>query len=116
MRLNDIAPAQRKLLGEITGRISDRLAASFVELPGGDGTRVGIELEEAGRKVVIDVPMALLLGAAANPSEREALRTRIKARRDRMMFRVPPPSLPKHIAPLVSIGPPRGGGGYRGRR
>ena len=115
MRHSDISPAQRKLLGDVTNRISDRLQASFVDLPGADDARVGIELEERGRKVVIELPLTLLLHAAADVSGRELLRTRIKARRDRMMFKVPPAALPKNIAPLVTVGPPRGGG-YRGGR
>lgn len=115
VRQSEIAPAHRKLLGEVTGRISMRLEACFVDLPGGDDTRVGIELEEGGRKVVMELPLAVLLQAVVDPSGRELLRTRIKARRDRMLFRAAPPALPKHIPPLVSLPPPRSGG-YRGGR
>jgi hypothetical protein len=113
---SEILPAQRKLLGEVARRISDRLEATFVPLPGGgDETRVGIELEEGHRKVVIELPLTLLLQAATDPIGREVLRTRIKARRDRMMFLVPPAALPKKIPPLVTVAPPRAGG-YRGGR
>lgn len=115
MRTSEILPAQHKLLGDVARRISERLDASFVTLPGNDDTRVGIELEEGRRKVVIEMPLALLLQAATDPASREVLRTRIKARRDRMMFLVPPAALPKKIAPLVTVAPPRGGG-YRGGR
>src|SRR5438094_580529 len=60
-----------------------------------------------------------LQGRKLNVSEaREALRQRIKATRDRMLFRAPPPPLPKNIA---AAGDPaffrsRGPGPGRGRR
>lgn len=107
--MSSISPGHRKLLGEVASRISGRLRASFVDLPSDDDTRVGIELDEGGRKVVIELPLALVLDAAANASGRELLRTRIKARRDRMMFKVPPPALPKTIAPLMTVGASRSG-------
>ena len=116
MRLSEIPSTQRKLLGELANRISDRLEAFFVTLPGTDDTRIGVELQEGGRKVVIELPLALLLHAVEDLSGRELLRTKMKARRDRMMFRVPPASLPKKILPLVSLGPPRGGSFRGGRR
>src|SRR5439155_378829 len=55
---------------------------------------------------------------AERADAREALRQRIKATRDRMLFRTPPPPLPKNIA---AAGDPaffrsRGPGPGRGRR
>ena len=114
MRLNEISPTQRRLLSEIASRISDRLEAHFVELPAASDTHIGVALHEADRKVVIEIPLTVLLQATEDAKGREILRTRIKARRDRMMFRTPPRALPKDIAPLFSPGPPRGG--FRGGR
>ena len=90
------------------------MEAHFVELPGADDARIGVALSEGARNVVIEVPLAVLLQATADVTGREILRTRMKARRDRMMFRVPPRALPKDIAPMFSPGPPRGG--FRGGR
>jgi hypothetical protein len=116
VRLNEISAAQRRLLSELASRISDRLEAHFVELPRADDTHIGIALHEGDRKVVIEVPLAVLAQAGEDPNGREILRTRMKARRDRMMFKMPPRALPKDIAPLFSPGPPRGGGFRGGRR
>jgi hypothetical protein len=116
MRLSEISPSQRRLLAELSNRISHRLEAHFVELPGGDGEHIGVALNEGARKVVIEVPLAVLIHATEDPSGREVLRTRIKARRDRMMFRSPPRALPKEIAPMFNPGPPRGGFGRGVRR
>jgi hypothetical protein len=116
MRLSEISTAQRRLLGDLASGISGRLEAHFVELPGADDTRIGVAMHEGDRKVVIEVPLAILVQATADAIGREILRTRMKARRDRMMFRVPPRALPKDIAPLFSPGPPRGGGFRGGRR
>src|SRR5205814_471930 len=52
-------------------------------------------------------PAVLLLRADAEADAREALRQRIKATRDRMLFRAPPPPLPKNIA---AAGTPRSSG------
>lgn len=114
MRLGEISSSQRKLLADLASRISGRLEALFVEIPGADDDRIGVELREGDRKVVVELPLALLQQAAEDAPGREVLRTRLKARRDRMMFRIPPAALPKKILPLVSLGPPRGG--YRGGR
>ena len=114
MRLNEISSTQRRLLSELANGISGRLEAHFVELPGSDDARIGVALHERDRKVVIEVPLAILLQATQDANGREIFRTRIKARRDRMMFRTPPRALPKDIAPLFSPGPPRGG--FRGGR
>jgi hypothetical protein len=114
MRLRDISSTQHRLLGQLASGISDRLEAHFVELPSGDDARIGVALHEGARKVVIEVPIALLEQAAEDLGGRELLRTRMKARRDRMMFRTPPAPLPKKIAPLFNPGPPHGG--FRGGR
>jgi hypothetical protein len=117
MRLNEVTPAQRRLITDLASRISERLEAHFVELPEADDARIGVALHEGNRKVVIDVPVSLLIEAGDDPTAREQLRIRLKGRRDRLMFKMPPPSLPKKIAPLFSPGPPRaGGGGFRGGR
>ncbi len=102
------------MLTELARGISDRLEADFVAAPGGDAATVGIALKEGDRNVVIELPLAMLAQAMTEPSGRETLRTRIKGRRDRMMFRVAPRALPKNIPPLFSPGPPRQG--YRGGR
>jgi hypothetical protein len=116
MRLSEISHAQRRLLNDLASRISDRLEAHFVELPGTDDARIGVALSEGDRNVVIEVPLAILVQATADVAGREVLRTRMKGRRDRMMFRAPPQALPKDIAPMFNPGPPRGGGGFRGGR
>src|SRR5205809_856291 len=71
-----------------------------------------------GGSGTLEVPAALLRRADAEADAREALRQRIKATRDRMLFRAPPPPLPKNIA---AAGDPaffrsRGPGPGRGRR
>lgn len=116
MRLSEIPPSHRRLLVELASGISDRLEADFVVLPDGKGDQVGIALQEGDRHVVIEVPVALLVQATETASGREILRTRIKARRDRLMFRAAPRALPKNIAPMFSPGPPRNGFFPRGGR
>ena len=114
VRLNELSPSHRRLLSEIVSQISDRLEGHFVELPSSVDAHIGVALHEGDRKVVIELPLAVLLQAAEDPSGREILRTRIKGRRDRMMFRTPPRALRKDIAPLFNPGPPSGG--FRGGR
>jgi hypothetical protein len=114
VRANEIAMSERRMLAELARGISDRLEAEFVPVPNAGDDRVGIALREGDRNVVIELPLATIAQAAADPIGREMLRTRIKGRRDRMMFRVPPRALPKNIAPLFSPGPPRNG--FRGGR
>ncbi len=120
VRLKEIAVAQQRLLHELTGRISNRLESEFRDLPGADGPNIGIALHERGRKVVMEIPGGLLLQAAGDATVREALRVRIKARRDRMLFRPPPSPLPKRIASAPDPAAGRfgfgfGGGQNRGR-
>jgi hypothetical protein len=120
VRLRDIGDPQRRLLREVAGRISQRLDAEFVEPPGAESANIGVTLRERGQSVLMEIPEALLARAQEEPTAREAFRVRIKATRDRMLFRPPPPPLPKNIAaagdPAVLRGGPRGFGGGRGRR
>jgi hypothetical protein len=121
IRLKDITPSHHRLLRDLTNRISNGLEAEFSDLPGGDGSNVGITLRERRRQVVIEIPATLLMEAAGDPAAREAIRVRIKGRRDRMLFQAPPSPLPKHVASApapgsMHFGFGRGGSGPRGRR
>jgi hypothetical protein len=102
------------LLASLASGISARLEAHFVELPDRGDAHIGVALREGSRTVVIELPVALLVQAVGDAGGRELLRTRMKARRDRMMFQPPPAPLPKNIAPLFNSGPARGG--FRGGR
>ena len=118
VRLREIGDSQQRLLRELAQRISTRLDAAFTEAVGSDSPNIGIALSERGRSAAMEVPAVLLLRADAEADAREALRQRIKATRDRMLFRTPPPPLPKNIA---AAGDPaffrsRGPGPGRGRR
>jgi hypothetical protein len=100
MRLDPITPAQRRLLTALTGRISTRLATGFEKRSGPEGPNVGVTLAERGKRSRVEVPYALLQEAESDLIARDALRVRIKAARDRMLFR-PPPARPRtDIAPL----------------
>ena len=114
MRLRDVSPAHHRLLASLASGISGRLEAQFVELPNRGDAQIGVAMREGSRRVVIELPLDLLSHAVGDPGGRELLRTRMKARRDRMMFQAPPAPLPKKIAPLFNSGPSRGG--FRGRR
>lgn len=121
VRLKDITPSHQRLLRDVTGRISSGLETEFSELPDVDGPNVGIILRERRRQVVMGIPEALLAQAAEDLTAREAIRVRIKVRRDRMLFQAPPKPLPKHIATAptpgsMPFGFGRGGGPPRGRR
>ena len=107
MRLNELSAAHRHLLSDVALRISSRLEAHFIELPAADQAHIGIALREGDRAVTIEMPLAVLIEALETANGREVLRTRIKARRDRMMFKTPARALPKDIAPLFHPGPPR---------
>ena len=104
MRLRDITAPQQRLLRDLTSRISGGLETEFSNLPGDDGPNVGIILRERRRQIVIEIPATLLLEAAGDLTAREAIRVRIKVRRDRMLFQAPPRPLPKHIAPAATPG------------
>ena len=117
MRLDTITASQRRLLAELTGRISNRLATEFEKSVRPESPNVGVTLQERGKSGRLDIPYALLLEAEADLTARDALRVRIKSARDRMLFR-PPPSRPRaDIAPLADPGTwNRGGFGRDGRR
>jgi hypothetical protein len=118
--LDTITASQRRLLAEVTGRISTRLAAELEQRTRPENPNVGVTLEERGKNGRLEIPYALLQEAEASLTARDALRVRIKSARDRMLFR-PPPSRPRaDIAPLADPAMwNRGGfgrGGGRGRR
>jgi len=119
MRVKDVDETQRQLLRGLSRRVSKRLVAEFANLPGTDGPNIGIELQESGRKVVVEMPAALLLKADGDVSSREAIRIRIKSGRDRMLFRHEPISLEKRGSAgsrPAFAGFGSGGGQGRGRR
>jgi hypothetical protein len=119
VRLKDLGESHRGLLRDLTSRISNGLEAEFSELPDADGPSVGILLRERRREVLVEIPAALLIEAVSDLTAREAIRVRIKTRRDRMLFKAPPSPLPKHIVStpgLMPFGFGRGGGPPRGRR
>jgi hypothetical protein len=120
VRLDAITAAQHRLLAELTGRISTRLAAEFEKRIRPESLNVGVTLQERGKNGRLEIPHALLQEAESNRTARDALRVRIKAARDRMLFR-PPPARPRaDIAPLSDpVMWNRGNfgrGGGRGRR
>jgi hypothetical protein len=114
MRLRDVSQTQHRLLAILASGISTRLEAQFVDLPAGRDGHIGVALHERSRRVLIELPEQLLTQALDDPGGREQLRTRMKARRDRMMFQSPPAPLPKKIEPLFGSAPVRGG--FRGGR
>jgi hypothetical protein len=116
VRLKDITPSHQRLLRDVTGRISSALETEFAELPEADEQNVGVILRERRRQVTMGIPAALLTQGLDDPSAREAIRVRIKGRRDRMLFQAPPKPLPKHIATTPASMPFGFGGGGRGRR
>ena len=107
MRLKDIADSHRRLLRELTRRISKRLQADFVTPPCADGPNIGIHLSEGHRKIVMELPATVLLRAEGDMTVQEAIRVRIKTRRDRMLFRREPISLSQHVG--AGRHPPSGG-------
>ena len=90
MRFDAITVAQQRLLIELTGRISTRLATEFEKRTGPEGPNVGVTLAERGKRGRLEIPYALLQEAESDLMARDALRVRIKAARDRMLFRPPP--------------------------
>jgi len=119
VRIRDITESHRRLLRDLSSRISRALETEFSELPDADGPGVGIILRERRREVTVEIPAALLTEAAGDATAREAIRVRIKARRDRMLFKAPPSPLPKRsaMAPrAMPFGVGRTDGGPRGRR
>ncbi len=120
MHLDTATVEQRRLLAELSGRISTRLEAEFEKRGRPESLNIGVTLQERGKSSRLDIPYALLQEAAADLTARDALRLRIKSARDRMLFR-PPPSRPRaDIAPLADPGVRNHGSfrrsGGRGRR
>lgn len=120
MRLDAITASQRRILAELTARISNRLEAEFEKFTRPESPNVGVTLKERGKSGRVEIPYALLQEAESDLTARDGLRVRIKAARDRMLFR-PPPSRPR--ADIEPLGDPaiwnRGSfarGGGRGRR
>lgn len=119
MRARQLTAEQRRLLGEVATRISGKLEAEFTDPSDVDGPNVGVVLTERGCSVTIEVPAVQFDEAVSGPAGREALRVRLKGRRDRMLFREPPARPAKQVAPASA--PSFGGGfnhrgGGRGRR
>jgi hypothetical protein len=120
VRQRALGEAEHQLLYQLAGRISNRLEATFSERATRDDATVGVELAERGKKVAMEISSTLLARAHEEPAAREELRVRLKARRDRMLFKPPPRPLPKNIASAAdpallnrgSFGRPQG----RGRR
>lgn len=104
MRLRDITTAQRALLATVSQRISRRLEATFADPVEPDRPNVVIHLRESGRRLVMEVPDTLLIEATSDLVARESFRVRMKARRDRMLFREPPAPLPKRIEAAAQPG------------
>jgi hypothetical protein len=120
VRLKDVGERHHQLLRQLAARISNHLEAEFTEPSAPDGPNIGIALQERGQQSALEVPQALLARAHAEPTALETLRVRIKAARDRMLFRPPPRPLPKHVTPAADPGFGRTGFGRgapgRGRR
>lgn len=117
MRASQATAAQQALLVGLARTISDRLEAEFIDPGDVGGPNVGVCLRERGRTVAMEVPAALLEQADVDRGSREALRVRLKGRRDRMMFRPPPAPGPRNV--VSSIDPAFRGNasyGFRGRR
>jgi hypothetical protein len=114
VRLKQIGDREQLLLRQLAGRISNKLEAEFVNPTGSDSPNIGLLLQERGHTASMEIPHALLAQADGDPSVVEVIRVRIKATRDRMLFRPPPRPLPKNIAPAADPGFSRGGFGRGG--
>ena len=113
MRLREITPAHQRTLRELSSRISKGLEAEFSELPV-EGPNVGVRLQERGKKATMEIPGLLLQQAEDDATARETIRVRIKATRDRMLFKPPPMPLPKKIAAAPDPSSTRFGMGFGG--
>ena len=120
MRADVITASQRRMVEALIGRISDRLATEFQKSPNPDSMNVCVTLKERGKSGRMEIPYELLLQAESDLRVHDMLRVRIKAARDRMLFRPPPPRPQSDIQPLGDPASDRRGGfnrgGYRGRR
>jgi hypothetical protein len=88
------------MLAELTGRISNRLATEFEKPVRPESTNVGVTLRERGKSGRLEIPYVLIQEAESDVTVRDGLRVRIKAARDRMLFRPPPPRPRTDIEPL----------------
>ena len=113
MRLREITPAHQRTLREVSARISKGLETEFSELPV-EGPNVGVRLQERGKKATMEIPGLLLQQAEDDATARETIRVRIKATRDRMLFKPPPMPLPKKIAAAPDPSSTRFGMGFGG--
>ena len=112
MRLSEVGASHHKLLRTLSAGISNRLEATFSELPRVDAPTIGIELRERGKRVMMELPVALLLQADTDRAVREQMRLRIKAQRDRMLTRAEPAFLStKSFGSISSLGAPGGSHG-----
>ena len=116
MRLKEIDVPHQRVLRELTRKVSQQLTSEFTNLPGEDGPNIGVQLREDGRTVVIQIPATLLQQATDDMTSREAVRQRIKSRRDRMLFRADPIALEQHPPARSRPSSDSWGGGGRGRR
>jgi hypothetical protein len=91
----------------LSGRISTRLELVVDEVGEADSPNVGLTLRERGHSVAMEIPYGLLDQAEADPMAREALRVRLKGRRDRNIVQSRESFMPRNFG---------GGGGGRGRR
>jgi len=88
------------MLAELTGRISNRLDAEFEKSSSPESANIGVMLRERGKSGRLEIPLVLIREAESDVTVRDGLRVRIKAARDRMLFR-PPPTRPRtDIKPL----------------
>lgn len=98
MRLREVGDSHHELLRQLARRISRRLDAAFIDLPGTEKPTIGIQLREGSRHALMELPEGLLLRAQGDVSIKETIRVRIKARRDRMLFRGDPAFLSRQGA------------------
>ena len=116
MRIREIEASDHELLRVLTARISNRLETAFTELPRADLPSIGIELRERGKRLVMELPATLLQHAREDRVVREQMRLRIKAQRDRLLFRPAPVSLGSKFVAQVAPAPSGGRDFGPGRR
>jgi hypothetical protein len=101
VRLDAITAAQHCLLAELTDAFRPGARPSARSGSAPESLNVGVTLQERAKHGRLEIPYALLQEAESDRTARDALRGRIKAARDRMLFRPPPPARPRaDIAPL----------------
>ena len=100
---------QRALLDAVSRKIARRLEASCTGPADLGRPTAAIHRRERGRRLVMEIPEVLLIGATTDATARESFRVRVKARRDRMSFRGPvnrPGGPEKHRARAAAWGLP----------